>query len=92
MGHTIDKLGYDKSHTDLEHYLRKYLRALPWLEILSSPRPYNHVPLEDVEVLREELKSRDRPYEKMLEDIFQLQNTLASIPEGLAALKRLSSK
>ncbi len=43
MGHQIDPLGYNKAHRDEAWVKNEYKKALPWLNILSSTRPYGLV-------------------------------------------------
>ncbi len=56
MGHTIDPLDYNKAWRDERFCREEYLKALPYLQILSSGRPYHQVDEEEVEALRAEVK------------------------------------
>jgi len=49
LGHTVDKLGYDKSSTDEAYYRRQYMEASEHLNILSSAKAYGLVELEEAE-------------------------------------------
>jgi integrase len=40
MGHVVDSLGYNKAHQDQQWVMKEYKKALPFLNILSSERPY----------------------------------------------------
>ena len=55
MGHTVDKLGYDKSSLDSDFYRREYLKASRFLNLLSSNAPYGLVESDEVEDLRLEV-------------------------------------
>jgi hypothetical protein len=76
MGHPTDQNEYDKSFRDVEVYREEYLKALPYLQIMSGSKPYHLVDENEVERLREELAKRDTLYENMRHDIFELQQRL----------------
>ena len=46
LGHKIDKLGYLKSYKNEDWAVGQYRLALPWLQIMSSARPYGLVKLD----------------------------------------------
>lgn len=56
MGHrgSLDQYGYDKTAEDVGEMKRKYLEALPILNIMSENRPLGLVSLDEVEQLRKE--------------------------------------
>jgi integrase len=74
MGHVVDPLEYDKSYTDEKWVRKEYLKALPWLNILSSGRPYGQVAEDEVESLRSHVQQlqaqteRARKLDMLLED------------------------
>jgi len=72
MGHQVDPLFYNKAHRDVDWVRREYRSALPMLQIMSSPRPFGRVDLEEVdrlddevERLRGELATANRRLESM---------------------------
>lgn len=56
MGHTIDPLEYDKSFRDVEFFKNEYLKAVPWLQLFSSGRPYGQVGEDEVMLLRRQVQ------------------------------------
>ncbi|GAH94845.1 unnamed protein product [marine sediment metagenome] len=52
MGHQVDPLLYNKAHRDGAWVRREYRKALPWLEIMSSGRPFGLVEEEEIDLLR----------------------------------------
>jgi hypothetical protein len=60
MGHTTDKLGYDKSNLDVHWTRVEYLKAVPWLNILSSTRAFGVIDEFEVDrKVREVKKEQD---------------------------------
>jgi len=55
MGHNIDPLAYNKAWQDEKFYREEYLKALPYLQLLSSGRPYHQIDEGEVESLRKEV-------------------------------------
>lgn len=56
MGHIIDSLEYNKAWRDEKFYLDEYIKALPYLQIMSSGKPYHMVGEDEVESLRREIE------------------------------------
>jgi len=48
MGHVIDPLEYNKAFRDDEWVRDQYLNAEPWLNIISSGRPFGQVDKDEV--------------------------------------------
>jgi hypothetical protein len=55
MGHMIDPLDYNKAWRDEKFYRGEYAKALSYLQILSSGRPFHQVDEDEVESLRKEV-------------------------------------
>ena len=56
MGHVVDKLGYNKIMKDEKWARREYMRALPFLNILSETKPYGLADEDEVQNLRDGVK------------------------------------
>ncbi|MDQ1279127.1 MAG: hypothetical protein QG670_387 [Thermoproteota archaeon] len=56
MGHSIDANEYNKAYRDEKFYRDEYEKALPYLQIISSGRPFHQVSEEEVERLRSEVE------------------------------------
>jgi integrase len=54
MGHQTDPLEYNKAHRDEKWVRSEYLKALPMLQIMSSPKPYGHIEADEIKSLRAE--------------------------------------
>jgi len=72
MGHTVDPLEYNKAFKDEDYVRREYLKALPWLNILSEePEKVSRADLEEeryrmrreLEELRETVRALQRAME-----------------------------
>ena len=55
MGHMIDPLDYNKAWRDEKFYRDEYMKAVPYLQIMSSGQPYHMVGEEEIEKLRKEV-------------------------------------
>jgi len=56
MGHVVDRLGYNKSFEDEDWVKQEYLKAAPWLNVLSSPKPHGFEERDEVRHLQRELE------------------------------------
>jgi hypothetical protein len=65
LGHTIDPSEYNKAYRDEAFYRAEYLKALPFIQILSSGRPFHQISEDEVESLRTEV---ERLRAKQMED------------------------
>ena len=63
MGHKIDKYGYDKAPNDVDFMKKEYLKAAPYLNIMSSDRAFGRADAEEVEALRAEVERMKPIYE-----------------------------
>jgi integrase len=70
MGHSdaFDKHGYDKTYEDEGLCLQEYMKAVPYLSILSGTKPYRLVDENEVEKLRAENKELRKEIEKRIDD------------------------
>jgi putative heme iron utilization protein len=79
MGHVIDPNGYNKAFLDQEYAAEEYLKAEPWLNIISED-PEN-VPVREFNRLSQELEETKRR--------IQEAEWLIGDPEVAALLKQL---
>jgi integrase len=83
MGHMIDPLEYNKSFRDVGFYRKEYLKALPYLQIMSSPRPFGQVSEEEVESLRAEVErlraGRDTQIEELRRGLEELRKMIIDL-------------
>jgi integrase len=85
MGHSIDPLEYNKSYRDREAYRREYLKALPWLNVLTSHRPFRVVDEAEVDRLRERVDK----YEAEAKKLVDLEQELARVISEVEDMKRV---
>lgn len=100
MGHTIDPLEYNKSFRDEKFYHGEYSKALPYLQILSSGRPFHQVDEEEVESLRREVerlkqiqetrRESDAVMDRLFEDP-EFKAVLAKKTQSVKSLERIFS-
>lgn len=64
MGHVVDKLGYNKATQDEDWTREEYLKAMPWLNVLSSPKPHGFEDRDEVKRLQRELDETRRKLEQ----------------------------
>lgn len=60
MGHVTDPNGYNRAQTDLKWVASEYRKVLPWLNIMTSNRPFELYDEEDIE----EIIKREREIER----------------------------
>jgi integrase len=90
MGHQVDPFGYNKSYRDVEAYRAEYLKAMPYLNIYSSGRPFHQVAEEEVEDLRAEvqtLRQRLQTVEEARSKTDGVMDRLFQDPKFMEALK-----
>lgn len=78
MGHSIDKLEYDKSFRDVEAYRSEYEKALPFLQLWSRGEPYGLV--EKSEINRIE-KTQQQEMNELKAKLERMEKALAAIYE-----------
>jgi hypothetical protein len=87
MGHQIDDLGYDKSYRDVEYYREEYLKAAPYLNIISRGEAFGKVDKAEVDKLRKELQeSKSNSSDKVKELEYELEQVKKQNEEILKLL------
>jgi len=92
MGHQIDVLQYDKSFRDVEFYRREYLKAVPWVNILSSGRAFGQVSEDQVEHLQRRVKEleagRSGEVEELQQRLEEQQRMIDEMQKSLEVINR----
>jgi len=87
MGHTVDELGYNKAHRDVNWVYSEYRKALPLLNIMTGSRPYGQVDETEVEKLSMQLEEAKKGQNKRVSDlestVKQLTAALTKVMEKL---------
>jgi hypothetical protein len=93
MGHTVDKLGYDKLSRDPDFYKREYVKASRFLNLLSSNAPYGLVESDEVDQLRTQLIEAKQGQNDEVKDLkAEMERMKQQQEETLTLLKRLTEK
>ena len=69
MGHVVDPMEYNKAWRDEKWVRQEYMKALPWLNILSSPRAFGQVDEDEVIYLRRRVQELEREQMRKEEDM-----------------------
>jgi site-specific recombinase XerD len=80
MGHTVDKLGYNKIMKDEKWARREYEKALPYLNILSEDKAYGKVDENEIERLNNrinELEKEKQEYSGKYEGLLRRMDELS---------------
>lgn len=93
MGHMIDPLDYNKAWRDEKFYRDEYAKALPYLNLISSGRPFHQVDEDEVESLRKEVanlkqaQETRRESDDVMDRLFVDPKFLEMLKERLKELK-----
>jgi len=93
MGHVTDPYQYDKSWRDTRFYEGEYRKALPYLQILSSGKPFHQVDEEEIEGLRGKVEDLERQLasrsesDAVMDRLFKDERFVATLKERLRELK-----
>lgn len=90
MGHQIDSLGYDKSFRDVEYYRDEYMKAAPYLNLISSGAAYGLVEAKKQDKRIEELEAENEELRAQLEK--QSRDALAMFEELEKRIKNLETR
>lgn len=91
MGHTVDPNKYDQFYQDPPYVYGEYIKALSWLNLLSSSLPYGKADASEISRLQQELRdvrSELKTYNDMVGDIETLKDQQKRFNE---ALKRINT-
>jgi integrase len=84
MGHVVDPLGYNKACNDEQWVTKEYRKALPWLNILSSNRPYGLISEDIIEEQEVKIQVQQGQIDKQQEQIDNLIENVAPYEETYA--------
>jgi len=87
MGHIVDPLGYNKAMRDHDYVAGEYMKAEPWLNILSEDP--SKVPLRDVLAMKRRIEELERETTKIrkLEMLLEDPEVYEAFIETLQRLK-----
>ena len=98
MGHreSFDRYGYDKTSKDEDEMRKRYLEALPWLNLLSETKPFKLVREDEVSELRKQLEAAKAGQSsevaelkrQQAEDRAEIKDLRADFAEVLQALRK----
>jgi integrase len=88
MGHVIDPLGYNKAHQDQSWVMKEYRKALPFLNILSSERPYGLIS----EGLLEEQQAKIDAQQKQILELNEKVEMFTITPEVERMIRELAER
>ena len=81
MGHSIDALNYDKSFRDVEFYQGEYMKALPFLNLLSSGAAFGRVEVTELDRVKRENR-------ELRESMTQTEDTTTQLETAIQALMK----
>jgi integrase len=93
MGHEVDRLEYNKAYKDERWVSREYEKAEPFLNLLSSPRPFGQVDEDELIYLQRQVKAleqrKDNRVEELEEKVDELTRMLKLIYDNPELAKQL---
>ena len=94
MGHEVDPLEYNKAFKDEGWVRREYLKALPYIQIISSGRPFGQVEEDELDKLRAQVRRLEQAGEKVrkLEALLEDPEVYDAFVETLQKLKERKHK
>jgi hypothetical protein len=91
MGHKGDPLAYNKAYRDEDWTRGEYSKALPYLEIMSSGRPFGQVEEDEIINLQEKVKDLEARLERSTRELYlervEAQRDLAEHQEDISRVK-----
>ncbi len=88
MGHVVDPLGYNKAHRDENWTRKEYLKAVPYLNIISSGRAFGRVDESEVERLRLQIQQMEAEKQGEQLTITQLSEMVNQLMKKVENLER----
>ena len=86
MGHKVDPLEYNKAHKDDKWVKQEYRKALPFLSVMSSGRPFGLIEEDSVDNMRSQLDAATREIEELKDDN---QSMFRALPDLIQEMKEL---
>ncbi len=79
LGHQIDELGYNKCFTDEGFMRREYLKAIPYLNVMTGDLPHGKIGVDQVEQLQRKIRELEAERGGEVENLSQRIDELTRI-------------